>query len=84
MDLLVRVPILVCTPFWLVGQSGLGDAAVGQGVAGLGRALQLAGAESIVMSLWSIDDDSTAVRAPGSVHSNHRKAGPLLLDSRGT
>lgn len=40
--------------------SGRGDIALGQGVYGLRRALMLAGAETVVTSLWKVDDGITA------------------------
>jgi len=39
--------------------TGRGDIKLGQGVYGLRRALVVAGAETVVMSLWKVDDDST-------------------------
>jgi CHAT domain-containing protein len=39
--------------------TGRGDIKLGQGVYGLRRALVVAGAETVVMSLWKVNDDTT-------------------------
>ena len=40
-------------------RTGLGKDVRGEGVMGLGRAFQYAGAGSVMVSLWSVDEEST-------------------------
>lgn len=42
-------------------QTGLGKELSGEGVMSMGRAFQCAGAKSVLMSLWSVAEDSSVV-----------------------
>ena len=41
-------------------ETGLGKVAKGEGIVGLSRALQYAGANNIIVSLWQVADESTS------------------------
>jgi CHAT domain-containing protein/Tfp pilus assembly protein PilF len=49
--------------------TGRGDVKLGQGVYGLRRALVTAGAETVVMSLWKVNDDSTRLLMEDYYHN---------------
>ena len=58
----ISLCLLACVSLVILSacETGLGSI-TGDGVLGLSRSLILAGVPSIIVSLWSIDDDSTSL-----------------------
>ena len=64
-------------------ETGLGETRSGQGVLGLRRAFSIAGARTLLMSLWAIPDESTAVLMSG-IYRRHlrRRPAPIAVALR--
>jgi CHAT domain-containing protein/tetratricopeptide (TPR) repeat protein len=60
--------------------TGLGEVRAGEGVLGLRRAFQLAGAGTVVMSLWPVDD-ATSRRWMNTLYERHFIAGSGTAES---
>jgi CHAT domain-containing protein len=64
--------------------TGLGEYVVGEGVMSLARGFVFAGAKSVVMSQWQVDDRSTAdlMATFYREYSEDKKAGSALRDAK--
>jgi CHAT domain-containing protein len=59
-------------------ETGLGEAASGEGVFGLQRAFHLGGCRNVVASLWKVDDDATAALMAVFYHQLWQEGRPPL------
>jgi CHAT domain-containing protein len=59
-------------------ETGLGEAAGGEGVFGLQRAFHLGGCRNVLASLWKVDDDATAALMAVFYHQLWQEGRPPL------
>jgi len=75
MDLKLNADLVALTAC----NTGVGKDLTGEGVMGMGRAFQYAGSKSVLMSLWSVEDESTNLLT--EKYFNHLKGGKDRLEA---
>ena len=66
-------------------QSGVGDTSIGEGVFGLRRAFAVAGAKTLIMSLWSVPEKASVLlmeRFFGNLLNNGMRRGTALKEAQ--